>query len=318
MRKSREKNFVSIIVPAKNEGQLIGACLNSLILQSYPKHLYEIIVADNNSTDETEEIAKKYHVILVKADGHVGAVRNSGAQSAKGDVLAFIDADCVAPPDWLNRCVNLLHGSNNTVYGGGVKNPLSANWIEKCWILENENHPNLPKELIGANICLKKRQFLSAGGFNEHVTSGEDTELSLSLKKMGLKVEISPLLNVTHMGNAKTIKEFVTRQMWHAENYLENFKHSIRDPMFILIIAFLLSTIGCLILCIFLSPLLILAILITGILPLLLTFKRLLRSGIAYPGLETITKCYALDFLYLIGRACGVVKSFFTKMHLKP
>src|SRR5690554_7504849 len=118
--RNMDSKFISVIVPAHNEDKYISQCLESLSTQDYPKSLYEIIVVDNNSADKTSEIAANFNVkILQQSTGPVGAVRNAGASLAKGGLLAFIDADCVAPKDWLSIGTRALLASDSAAYGGG-------------------------------------------------------------------------------------------------------------------------------------------------------------------------------------------------------
>ena len=233
-----DHDFISIIVPAHNEERYLSQCLASLIDQDYPSEKYEIILVNNNSTDGTEKIAKSFKVITFdQKTGPVGAVRNAGAASAKGSILAFIDADCIAPKNWLSTGFSLIN-NGNTVCGGGYDLRPKPFWLEKAWLLKTDQPP---KDLLGGCIIINKNHFFSIGGFDEKITSGEDTKLTISLKKKGYKVIMDSALNVIHLGNPIKLGHFFTRQVWHSENYLQNFSDSIKDPTFYLVIAFLAS-----------------------------------------------------------------------------
>lgn len=301
--------FVSFVIPARNEMAHIGDCLESISGQNYPKNLFEIIVVDNASTDSTPEIAKTHNAtVLSKINGHVGAVRNYGAQHARGEVFAFIDADCLIDPDWLTRAVEMLERNHDTVIGGGCLLPKRASWIETKWLLGKGTY-SLPKNLIGASTVIRKDAFLRVGGFNEQVTSGEDTLLSNDLLREGYKVLITETLSVTHLGNAKTIREFFNRQVWHSENYLIHIHSSLSDPVFFLIVIeiFLIATsianilIGQFEFSIF-------TIIASLAIPLLFSAKRIYRAGMPKFSLFDFLKIYFLDFLYVTGRICGLFK----------
>lgn len=94
--------MISVVVPAYNEEDYIEKCLQSLMNQEEMPD--EIIVVNNNSTDRTEEIVKKYPVILVteKKKGTIAA-RNKGFDLAKGTIIARTDADTIVPPDWIKK-----------------------------------------------------------------------------------------------------------------------------------------------------------------------------------------------------------------------
>jgi glycosyltransferase involved in cell wall biosynthesis len=93
---------ISVVIPAYNEEKLLGKCLKSLKNQT--EKPFEIIVVDNNSTDQTAAIAKKMgaRVITEKQQG-ISFARNAGFDAAKGGIIARIDADTEAFPNWLAR-----------------------------------------------------------------------------------------------------------------------------------------------------------------------------------------------------------------------
>ena len=99
----------SIVIPAKNEAEDIGACLESLCAQSTPRDVFEIIVVDNGSDDDTANIAKKFaDIVRVYPHIRVGAVRNRGVDLASGEVVVFLDADCQVDAGWLQRGLEML------------------------------------------------------------------------------------------------------------------------------------------------------------------------------------------------------------------
>mgnify|MGYP003630000013 FL=1 len=170
--------YFSIVIPAFNEEDHIGSCLQSIFNSDYDSTQYEVIVVDNGSQDRSHEIALNSRALVFQLlQGNVGAVRNYGAAQARGQILVFIDADCLIDNDWLNRAENLIKDRPNCAYGGGVKLPSDATWIEKSWLLQTKGQPTLPKHLIGASTMLSKELFLKIDGFDELVSSGEDTDL---------------------------------------------------------------------------------------------------------------------------------------------
>lgn len=93
---------VSVVIPAYNEERYIGECLESLMRQTVKPD--EIIVVDNNSTDNTVNIAKKYPVTIIK-EKEVGitATRNRGFDRAKYEIIIRTDADTILPPNWIKK-----------------------------------------------------------------------------------------------------------------------------------------------------------------------------------------------------------------------
>ena len=299
--------FISVIIPAHNEQKYLTQCLESLVSQDYPKDMYEIVVVDHNSKDNTCKIAEAFGVKVIDQNaGPVGAVRNAGAKQANGELLAFIDADCVAPVDWLSKGANFLI-KHESVYGGGCNLRTPPYWIEKAWLLENKSPP---KDLLGCCIFIKKADFIKIGLFSEEITSGEDTKLSNSLKRQNYNVIMTEDLNVIHLGNPTTLKSFFLRQVWHSENYIQNWHETKLDPTFYLLTIFLIGLI------LFSSSLIyknitgtITSMFIIFCIPFIFTLKRLRRSKKPRNDLRNLPAIYFLDFVYLSGRVIGLCKS---------
>jgi Glycosyltransferases involved in cell wall biogenesis len=91
---------ISVIIPALNEEDVIEYCLQSLENQNYKN--FEIIVVDGGSKDRTVEIAEKYARVIKQKSKTIGGARKEGTLAAKGDILAFTDADTIFDPNWLS------------------------------------------------------------------------------------------------------------------------------------------------------------------------------------------------------------------------
>ena len=297
---------ISLIIPSYNEQEHIEKCLKSARNQNLPLNRYEIIVVDNGSIDNSFRIASEYaDKVLSAPEEKVGAVRNLGVNAAKGDIIAFIDADCTIDANWLKRAIQFGENSTISVHGGGVLLPEEATWVEKHWLIEGRHGNALPTDLIGCSIVIKKEHFQTSKGFDSKMESGEDSEFSKRLEAYGFIINITRDLNVTHHGNAKTIANFLKRQAWHGQSYRATGIKNFRDPMFFMIVffLFLLST------SLALTNLLALSAAVI-VLPAILSVKRIYR---AKPNLKRFSfiKIYVLDFLYLCGRSIGLIVSIF-------
>jgi len=91
---------ISVIIPALNEEKRIEQCLQSLKNQSYGD--FEIIVVDGGSRDGTVEITRRYAKVIKQKSRTIGGARREGAMVAKGDILAFTDADTILDCNWLS------------------------------------------------------------------------------------------------------------------------------------------------------------------------------------------------------------------------
>ncbi|WP_018983100.1 glycosyltransferase [Salinimonas chungwhensis] len=300
--------FISVVIPAYNEEKFIGPTLEALNNQAYPRSKMEIIVVDNNSIDSTVEIANRLaDKVLHYHDKPVGKVRNFGVAHAQGEVLFFIDADCVAPSDWVENGVRLIKEQNDRVLGGGITLRKNPTFIEKYWLLQGRNHEVLPKELLGASIAVNKSAFFKVNGFSETLTAGEDSKFHQDLIEKGYNVQLYHDLSVEHLGNARTIYEFFWRQAWHSEGYSSRIKKSIKEPVFVFTLGYLLMLV--------LIP-------VTGFkytfeiiiaLVFLVTIRSVdrIRKSKNLKNCKNIINIFAVDLVYFSGRAFGFCKGIF-------
>ncbi len=190
----------SVVIAAFNEEDFLPKTLQSLKNQTY-KGPVEIIVVDNNSTDNTASIAAKYGARVIKetTQGYAFAC-NKGFYSAKGDIIARADADYVLPDTWLEKIANQFAKDHSIIALGGPAYPLESTWLENIFY-----YPGLLLWLYGLkilgrgflipNMAVKKEAFYKIGGFNTTIQFGEDNEICMRLKKIG-KVAFCPHIYV--------------------------------------------------------------------------------------------------------------------------
>jgi glycosyltransferase involved in cell wall biosynthesis len=306
--------FISIIVPAFNEELYIRRCLESLVCADYPREKREIILVDNGSTDSTKLIAKEYDVAIIdKPLVKVGAVRNYGVISSQGEIIVFLDADCVVGESWLKNGVEAIFRSRNCVFGGQYRIRKDPSWLERYWILSDEESNIYQTTLVGGAIFVQKEHFNRVGGFNERLSAGEDSDLTERLRAEGYNVEIDPSLSVIHLGYPNTIKSFLGRQIWHSSDYVGQLPSSLKDKVFILTLLFILGSLF-LISCLFWPNWISGSLSLLAIFsPIVLSIKRISRSGQRSYSLKDILAIYVVDLLYLVGRSGGVFRGVFEK-----
>lgn|SRR3989338_3877446 len=166
--------MLSIIIPTLNEEKYLPKLLESIKKQSFKG--YEIIVADFNSKDGSREIAKKYHCKIIEG-GKIPVARNNGAKQAKGDILFFIDADCIITKQFLQNAVKDINKRNLDVagcYAGPLNRRVSDNIVfslYNSWLYMTQFF--CPNAALG--FFCKKNIHQKIKGFNENTLS-EDTD----------------------------------------------------------------------------------------------------------------------------------------------
>lgn len=182
---------ISVIIPTLNEERYLPNCLSSLVNQS-GREFREIIVVDGGSTDQTVQVARKNSDrVLVKPGQAVGASRNIGALAAKGEILAFIDADTIADVGWLEELSRSFHDDPGAVgvtgptlpYGGTTLDQLAYH-VATGWAQRFSLKLGLP-HVAGFNCAYRKGAFWDAGGFDEGRELSEDVMLSLRIRHQG-------------------------------------------------------------------------------------------------------------------------------------
>lgn len=179
---------ISLVIPAFNEAALLPRLLRSVEVARERHHAgreaVEVIVADNESTDQTAQIAADFGARVVTATIHrIGAVRNAGGRAANGDILCFIDADSEIHPETFNAIEDALQ--NTEVIGGatGLKPERLSVGIAATYAVLI---PGVWATGFDAGVVFCRRSdFLAIGGYNEEMRFAEDLAFLASLKRRG-------------------------------------------------------------------------------------------------------------------------------------
>jgi glycosyltransferase involved in cell wall biosynthesis len=183
-----KKPFLSVIIPAYNEEGLLPKALASLKKQTLDQSLSEVVVVDNNSTDKTSEVAKKFKVkVISETKQGILFARDKGLRSTQGEIIASTDADTILPPFWLKKIYDHFQAEPNLVgvfgpvrlrkKGGQIYlPPIIYSFLNLIFFL----NLRLGKPLfIGSNYALKRKPFLKAGGYR--VIKGEIDDVPTGL-----------------------------------------------------------------------------------------------------------------------------------------
>jgi glycosyltransferase involved in cell wall biosynthesis len=205
--------LISIIIATKNEERNIGKCLESVLAQSYSKDSLEIIVVDNNSSDKTLEIARKYTDKIYSQGPERSAQKNFGVRCSKGGWFIHLDADMALDEDVIQECVDLARNNKDVV---GLYVPeiiLGEKFFSKVRRFERSFYDGTA---IDAVRFIRKDKFLEVGGFDEEMYACEDWDLNKRLKKLG-KFDIikSPLF---HNEKEFSLKKYLTKKSYYSKN----------------------------------------------------------------------------------------------------
>lgn len=187
---------LTIIIPARNEAAHIGLCLQSIVDQSYPMHLRQIIVADDFSTDNTAAIVQSFqgqNVTLLRLADHITNRLNSykkkaielAVAQATGTLIITTDADCTVPPDWLATYAAFYQQHRPAFIAAPVSINSSNKPIEifqalDFMTLQGITGASVYKKIHtmcnGANLAYERSVFYEVGGFAgiDHIASGDD------------------------------------------------------------------------------------------------------------------------------------------------
>lgn len=220
---------VSVVVASYNGGVTLDRCLKSLSRLNYPD--YEVTVIDDASTDNTSEIAQQHQVrcIQLKENGGLSNARNLGIQAATGDIVAFIDSDAYADPDWLYFMVTALEEQEAGAVGGPNLSPPEDEFVAQCvtYAPGNPTHvlidDQTAEHVAGCNIAFRKEALKAIGQFDTtYRAAGDDVDVCWKLMLRDETIAFSPAAIVWHH-RRPTIGSFLRQQKGygHAEALLQ-------------------------------------------------------------------------------------------------
>lgn len=210
---SHKKRSVSVVIVAHNEAQHLSKLMLGLLNQSYPRNLYEIIIADDGSDDDTGEIMAQ----IASAEPQVTYIRVLGRENvvspkkqamekaiaaSVGEIILTTDADCIVPPTWIERMVEAFRDDVSMV--AGYSRTLIPDW-DKASLLHKYEHFDFAATYmvlgggytigrswacIGQNLSYTRSAYDAVGGFEKikHLISGDDVNLMQLMRRQGHKI----------------------------------------------------------------------------------------------------------------------------------
>lgn len=201
MGSDRDPVELSVVIPFLNEEATIGDTLSSLASQGWDGR-WELILADNGSTDCSVEVIESYHgrvpaLRVVDASDRTGCAfaRNRGAEVARGRSLAFVDADDAVAERWLAAIGEALREHRfvasrfayeklNGPAEAGIRGEVQSEGLQQLWY-----SPHLP-HAGGCGLGIRRSLFFEVGGFDEKMPVLEDTDLCIRVQEQGVELRL--------------------------------------------------------------------------------------------------------------------------------
>ena len=208
-----QQELVSIVIPTRNSSKYLEVVLESIRNQTYRN--IEIIVVDNNSTDNTKEIARKYTDKVYNKGPERSSQKNFGAKMAKGKYILFLDSDCELTKNVVAECVDLCEKKYD-----GIMIPMehktSGFWgmskklERKCYIGDDD---------LEAPWFLKRSIFFKVNGFDENLIAAEDWDLARKLKEKGYCLGRNKSYMYHNLGKLDFFRE-IRKKYYYGKNFI--------------------------------------------------------------------------------------------------
>lgn len=209
---------ISIVIPSYNRARELERCVRSLLALTYPLHSLEVIVVDDASSDGTLEMLSRltpmlashslrFHIIHHEQLCGVAIARNTGTQAATHDIIAYIDSDCVASPNWLTELVPYLQDAHVAMVGGEIRAYDCSSPIGRYEDVRSSLYMGVHIQQVNckgpltylptANLLIRKSTWQQLHGF-EPLTQGEDVDFCRRLLTSGARILYVPQGTVYH------------------------------------------------------------------------------------------------------------------------
>lgn len=205
--------LISIIINTKNEEGNIENCLKSLLAQTYPREMLEIIVVDNNSLDRTKEIAQKYTDKVLEQGPERSAQKNRGVRASQGEYFIHLDADMTLSENVIRECVEKVRASKNIIALYIPEIIVGEKFFSKVRRFERSFYN---ATVIDGVRFIRKDIFEKAGGFDENLYACEDWDLDKRLKKFGAFGITEAVL--FHNESEFELKRYLSKKSYYSKN----------------------------------------------------------------------------------------------------
>lgn len=212
--------IITVIIATYNRAYILGECLESLAAQTASHEIFEVVVVDNNSTDDTETVIAAFYEkipglrLIQELRQGAGYARNAGISVARAEWIACLDSDAKAHANWIEIILREISKGNFDCFGGPYlawhRDRIPPVWFAKEWessihdytfygVLPEKNFPT------SGNCAFKKQLAQSVGEFpvdigmqGEKCGYGEETKLFVCMHESGARIGSVPDMRIDH------------------------------------------------------------------------------------------------------------------------
>ncbi len=220
--------MISVVIPAYNAERTLAHCLDALLTQTASGASFEVIIADDGSTDRTRAIADEYAArveeprvrVVSQANCGAGAARNLGAQAARGDVLLFLDADSMPDARWVEAMAVPFADPAISGASGEKKTRQTNRWARFIQVEYDFKYDRIAAhstiDFVDSSTAGYRRDiFLANGGFDPALKEAEDVDLSFRLAERGYRMVLIRDAIVYHT-HPESLSEYLVRKFQYA------------------------------------------------------------------------------------------------------
>jgi GT2 family glycosyltransferase len=223
--------LLSFVMPVRDDEARLRRCLVSIRANDYPSDRREIIVVDNGSVDGSREAARDAGAhVLELPELTVAELRNRGAAVARGDILAFVDADHEIAPEWCRAAADTLLHDGVAATGDACHAPQPGTWVQAAYdaLRGRATAPEDVSWLGSGNMAVRASVFRELGGFDTGLETCEDADLCQRLRRHGYRIVADPRLRSIHFGDPSTLGRLFLGELWRGR---DNLRVSLRGPL---------------------------------------------------------------------------------------
>ena len=211
----------SVVIATHNRATELARCLTALGLIEFHRDEFEVIIVNDGGTIAPaaafQSLAPGIAIrILTQRNAGPGAARNTGANAANGEFVAFIDDDCIPPRDWLSKLSNALRRAPDAMVGGQTVNTLTSNpcsrasqsLVDYVYHFYNTTDSDRSAFFASNNMALSVKSLQAIGGFDECFRTAEDRELCSRWKTGGGRFYYAPDVVMYHAHDLNLLSMF--------------------------------------------------------------------------------------------------------------